>query len=398
MTESKRTTSRRLRLCVIISSFAVEGPQGGAERFAIEMVRRLDLEALEVTVCGLWDHGLAHERKWRALLHEQGIATVTTTAWTEHRWPDAIRALRFLRRYFSEHPQDIINSHSAFADIAATWGRLCGGARWLVRILHSEHEWYRHRLVGLVLNQILFPWVFAVEAGVSQKIASDLNRRPLARLLRRRARVLYNAIAWERFADRTIDVLAKRGSLGLPPDALVIGNVGRFTRQKGHRYLIEAMSRVIEHHPNCHLLLVGDGELRGRIEEQVARENLSSHVHFLGVRSDIEEILQTMDLFVSPSLWEGLPTVILEAMAARVPVICTAVSGSSELVENGHTGLIVKPGSGDALAEAILNLLGNMDRARQMADNAYAYARRFSIDEVAAEYNRLFTAYCREMK
>jgi len=376
----------------MISSFAVEGPQGGAERFAIEMARRLDLEALEVTVCGLWDHGLARERKWRDSLHAQGITTVTTTAWTEHRWPDAVRALRFLRQYFLEHPQDVINSHSAFADIAATWGRLYCGARWLVRTLHSEHEWYRHPAVGLALNQILFPWVFAVEAGVSQKIASDLDRRPLARLLRRRARVLYNAIDWERFAGRAIDVSAKRESLGLPRDALVIGNVGRFTWQKGHIYLIEAMARVVEGYPNGHLLLVGDGELRERIEEQVARENLSSHVHFLGVRSDVEEILRTMNLFVSPSLWEGLPTVILEAMAARVPVICTAVSGSSELVEHGHTGLIVQPGSGDMLAEAILNLLDSRDQARRMADGAYAYARRFSIDKVAAEYNRLFMA------
>lgn len=395
MTETRNTQSRRLRLCIIISSFAVEGPQGGAERFAVAIAHRLNLEIIDVTVCGLWHHGLPHEEEWQAPLHEKGITTVTTTDWTGNRWPDAIRSLRFLRRYFSKHPQDVINSHSAFSDIAAIWGKFHSGARWMVRTLHSEREWYRHRAVGLALNQLVFPWIFTEEIGVSRKIVSDLDHRPLARTLRRRAMVIYPGVQWEKFANRTIDPLAKRKSLGLPPDAQVIVNVGRFTPQKGHKYLIEAMAQIVARLPNCHLLLIGEGDLRGHTEELVASKGLQNHVHFLGGRNDVPEILQTVDLFASSSLWEGFPAVLIEAMAAHIPVVCTDVSGSRELIKNGHTGLIVQPGSGDALAEAIVDILNNRDRTRQMTANAYAYAEQFSIDAVAAQYNQLFMTYHR---
>ena len=389
-------TGRRIRVCFLISSFAVEGPQGGAERFAIEIARRLDPDVFETTVCGLWDHGVEHERRWRDLLHDRGVTTATAAEWTGRRGPDAVTALRFARRFFQDHPQDVVNSHSGFADVAAVWGGLTAARMRLVRTLHSEREWHRHRLVGWGLNQLAFPWVFDAETAVSGKIASDLNQRALARLLGRSAKVVYNAIDWSRFGSRSIDVVAKRESLGLPVRAPVVGCVARFSRQKGHVHLVEAMALVVKELPDCQLLLVGGGELRGQIEAQVDDLGLGRQVHFVGTRTDIEEIYPAMDIFVSSSLWEGLSTVILEAMAASVPVVCTAVSGSSELVEDGRSGILVPPASPRALADAILELLSNRDKAGRLASQGHESAQRFSIEEVASEYSRLFVSQVRD--
>ena len=160
--------------------------------------------------------------------------------------------------------------------------------------------------------------------------------------------------------------------------------------------MLRAMARVIGQLPESRLLLVGAGELCSQVRALADDLALDEHVHFVGTRDDIEEIYPVMDVFASASLWEGLPTVVIEAMAASVPVVCTAVSGSVELVDDGRTGLLVPPASPEALADAILRLLWHPDEARRMAARARESARRFSIDETAADYGRLFASCSRE--
>ena len=113
------------------------------------------------------------------------------------------------------------------------------------------------------------------------------------------------------------------------------------------------MAQVQEHIPTVQLLLVGDGELRGDLEAQTRSLGLSEIVTFAGHRADIPEILATLDLFVLPSLWEGMLNAVLEAMAAGLPVVATAVGGTAEVVVDGVTGLLVTPRDPDALANAI---------------------------------------------
>jgi glycosyltransferase involved in cell wall biosynthesis len=245
-------------------------------------------------------------------------------------------------------------------------------------------------LVGRVLNQLVFPLAFAAETAVSSKIATDLGRRPLAVLLGRRALVVHNAIDRTRFQNVSVDVAAKRKSLGLAVGAPVLGNVARFSPQKGHAHLIEAMNLVVQRRPDCQLLLVGGGELLPEIRTQVAELGLSSLVRFVGTRTDIEELYSVMDVYVSASLWEGLSTVVLEAMAASVPVVCTAVSGSAEMVDDGRSGIVVPPASPRDLAAAIIDLLDHPEKACRLASEANETARRFSIERAASEYSQLF--------
>ncbi len=179
--------------------------------------------------------------------------------------------------------------------------------------------------------------------------------------------------------------------LNLPADSALALVVGRLTGQKGHTFLIEALKSLIPARQNLHALLVGKGELRSALEAQVRQANLGEHVHFLGQRDDIPALLAAADMFILPSLWEGLSVALLEAMAAAKPVIATAVSGTRQVMVQRQTGLIVPPGNSSALAEAVDQLLAEPERAVAMGQAARQYvSANYSAEQQAARHIALY--------
>lgn len=185
-----------------------------------------------------------------------------------------------------------------------------------------------------------------------------------------------------------------RRELALSRSCRVIGFAGRLVEQKGLMYLLEAMPAVLARHPDCHLVVAGDGPLRAHLEERSASAGLSHHVTFLGRRSDIYGILKGLDVYVHPSLWEGLPMAVMEAMGACRPVVATAVDGTPEVVDDGKTGLLVPPRDAPRLAKAISAMLGAPERARAMGragrqrvEECFSY--RASARRVEAVYEQL---------
>ncbi len=142
--------------------------------------------------------------------------------------------------------------------------------------------------------------------------------------------------------------------------------VGTFKRQKGHAVLIAALGAIATRVPRLHVLLVGEGELSDDIRMQVEDAGLTGRVHFLGSRRDVPALLAASDSFVLPSLWEGLPVALVEAMASALPVVATAVSGTRQVMIDGETGFLVPPDDAPALARAIVELLSDPARASEM--------------------------------
>jgi glycosyltransferase involved in cell wall biosynthesis len=172
--------------------------------------------------------------------------------------------------------------------------------------------------------------------------------------------------------------------------------VGRFTEQKGHSLLIEAMPPILEAGENIHFVWVGQGPLEHSLRETVRRRGLGRWVHFLGQRSDVPELMAAADVFVLPSLFEGLPLVLLEAMAAALPVVGTSVCGIAEAVEHDRTGRLVERDP-DLLAQCIVDILRDPQQAarlgaagRQKVREEFSAARM--AREMVAVYEELVNA------
>ena len=181
-----------------------------------------------------------------------------------------------------------------------------------------------------------------------------------------------------------------RGSLGLKPDELLVVAVGNLYEVKGHRYAIEALASIAGE-TSWHLALAGRGREEAVLRELAASRGVSHRVHFLGVRSDVPDLLDAADVFVMPSLSEGLPMALLEAMAAGCAVVASAVGGIPEVVDDGFSGMLVPPRDVPALTDALRCLLQDRSLRQRLAAKAAAdVPDRFSVGRMADAYLALY--------
>lgn len=379
----------------IISGFAVEGPLGGIERFGIELVQCLNPQRVKPILCGLWAYQTPYEYKWLDHLVNKGIEAFIAGDWQDDApYRSFSRAVKAIPSQLNNQRIDIIHSHCQFGDIAALLLASRLKVKTLVRTVHNEREWPKRPLRRVLLTQLAFPWLFNTEIGVSQQVVDRLNQRPMARLRRRSAIRIYNALNLERFENLAVDRRMKRQSLGIEEGALVIGSVGRLTLQKGYAVLLDAAQRVLTLKSNVKFLIIGTGELEDHLKMYARQLGIEKQIVFTGARNDVEELLPVMDLFVNSSLWEGLPTVILESMAAGIPVVATRVSGNTELIAHELTGLLVPPDDPVALANAMNRLLEDRSLALSCAEKARSHVEMtFSIKHVAQHHEDLYLRY-----
>jgi len=202
--------------------------------------------------------------------------------------------------------------------------------------------------------------------------------------------VICNGVDTRRY-KHTLDKTLVRSQLGLEPNTRLIAVVATLKEQKGHRYLIDAVASIVPRCPDLHVLFIGDGDLREELQGQVQRLNLGDHIHFLGNRHDIPELLGVSDFFVLPSLWEGLPMALLEAMAAGLPIVATEVSGTVQVMIPNETGILVPPGDAQQLAQAVEQLISDLPRARAMGSAAKQRVEaEFSAKRQANEHLMLY--------
>ncbi|MCJ7533579.1 MAG: glycosyltransferase family 4 protein [Anaerolineales bacterium] len=185
-----------------------------------------------------------------------------------------------------------------------------------------------------------------------------------------------------------------REVLGISLQAQLLLSVGRLTDQKGHIYLVDAMPYVLSHFPDALVLLAGDGSTRQGLEERVRELGIGGAVRFLGTRSDIPALLAAADLFVLPSISEGMPNALLEAMGMGVPVVAFFLGCVEEIVTHGETGYLVFPGDARALGEAIVSLLENLDlRMRLGKAGRELVEKKYTLEQMCESYERIFKQF-----
>jgi len=182
-----------------------------------------------------------------------------------------------------------------------------------------------------------------------------------------------------------------RNELFLPIDKKIICFVGRLYIEKGISYLIEAWSEIIIAYPEVALLIIGDGPLMKSLKDKACALNLSDKIEFLGKKENISEYLQASDIFVLPSLSEGLSCALLEAMACGLPCIATKIGGNVDLIDDGKDGILVEPASREELASAILRLLKDKKSSKNIGNEARKkIPERYSINSIVPAYINLY--------
>jgi glycosyltransferase involved in cell wall biosynthesis len=386
-------TDQRIRILLIIFSFDIEAVGGGISRFAVSLSQVLDPSKFQVCLCGLWNRGTQVEKQRIRSLNAAGIEAFTCSPWNEaHPYQAFLNAYQNLRNYQKSYPIDIVHSHSLFGDIAALWLNFEGKAPIILRTLHNElrTEWSRRPLRRILLTNLLYPLAFDVEIGVSQFIRENLNQRWLAKWLGRDALTIHNALDSKRFSNRTDHSSAIKQELGIPENAYIVGSVGRLTQQKGYDILLDASAMAIKTIPNLFIVIVGDGEDSEILKQQAVRLGIEKQVLFTGPRSDVDTLLSIFDLFACSSRWEGLSTVVMEAMAAGVPILATDIPGNRELLHPGKSAWFVTPENANSLAEGMVNAYQNQDISKEYVQNAMAGVRSFDIEEIAKIHSRLY--------
>ena len=180
--------------------------------------------------------------------------------------------------------------------------------------------------------------------------------------------------------------------LGIQGKDFVVGTVGWLLRIKGPMILMKAMAYVWRKYPDCHLVYVGKGDLEEEMRHEVDRMGVSDHVHFLGWRDDIPEIMPVFDVFVLPSLNEGMGRVLVEAMAAGRPVVASKVGGIVDIVKHGQNGLLVEPADVEGLGKAITELLENREGRVQMGNRGRQLAPHYSIERMIENLDTLYAS------
>lgn len=287
------------------------------------------------------------------------------------------RATLALWRVFRRERPDIVHTHTSKA------GAIGRVAAWLAHVpivIHTPHGHIFYGYYGRVMSRVIRLAERAL-ARITDRIVTLTDRGAKEHVQYRIADpdkfvTIPSGISLSAFRTVRTDPAMKRKQLGLPPEGPVIGTVGRLVPIKGHEWLLKAAPRVLAEFPHVTFVFLGEGPLLGWLQQLAGKLGIGGHVMFLGARQDVPECLAMFDVFVFPSLNEGMGRALVEAMAMGVPAVATNVGGIPDVVVDGETGLLVPPLDDAALADALLGLLRDPVRRQ-----AYGQAARRRMDE-----------------
>ncbi len=342
----------RIKILLILEATA-----GGTRRYITQVLSHLDLNRFEpVLFCAaerdpafLEDIEIIRRRGIKVLFFpmKREISPISDF-WLTLKMSKAIR---------QEKP-DIVHTHSSKAGIIGrTAARLAGVAK----IAHTPHVFPFEMDVGkfkrrfyLFLERIAARWTSLLIA-----VSNSEKDVALEYGLFKAGNTVVNANGIDPELWRVVDIGEReklREQAGIPNGVFVVGMVGRFMPQKGHRILVEAAELLLKKNRDIHFVLVGEGELKNKIRNLTVSKKIESKFHFFEQTDRVADYYATFDCLVLPSLWEGCPFTAMEAMAMRIPVIASSVGGVSEIIEDRISGLLTPPADASSLADAIEKL------------------------------------------
>jgi glycosyltransferase involved in cell wall biosynthesis len=304
------------------------------------------------------------------------------------------RLLQKIRRHSGGAPL-WVHTHSSKAGIVGRWAACSLRAQ---RIVHSVHGFGHHRAYDPPLRFAAYAWAERLTAWTTHGFTADSSANA-ARLRdegllspgsSKPVEVVRCNISLQPFAEPAVNSSALRTALGLPPEAPVVLQVGCLKPQKDPLTFVRLAAQVARQNSATHFFMVGDGVLKAAVRAEAERLGLSHRLHLLGWRRDVAALLHLADVVVLTSLWEGLPQVFGQAMAAGKPLVATWVDGAAEAIAHGETGLLYAPGDALGMAQGVLRLLGDPPRRRAMGEAAKLRAAEFGEAPMLAALERFY--------
>jgi glycosyltransferase involved in cell wall biosynthesis len=355
-------------IAIVLNSFDA----GGTEHQMTELICRLDRRFFEVHVACLARRGVLRTRL------ETASIGITEFPLRSLKSVDTLHQARRFVRWCRDRRVRVLQACDFYANVFALPAATI--ARVPVRLGSRRDVTMPERSPGQrLLQRLSYPLAHRVIANSSAAAERLIQEgvRPS------KVVTIANGLDFDRFAVR------QQGSPSRRPR--IVTTVANLRPGKGHDVLLKAAARLVRRVPDIRFRIVGDGPRRGDLERQAAALRVSSHVEFLGYRSDVAELLRQSDIFALPSLMEASPNALIEAMAAGVPIVATRVGGIPEAIEHERSGILVAPQDDRALAAGIARLIKRPQIASRLADAARQSAEsRFSFDRMVNEFQQLY--------
>ena len=350
--------------------------KGGAERFLTTLLKNIDKTRIAPVVCCLNWKGV-----WAREVEDAGVEVIELNKRGKF---DLIAFLKLIK-IIKNGKFDIVNTHLWAADVIGRMAAMFVGTKVIVSTAQNVDIWKKswHKNVDKLLsyrtNQVI-----AVSGAVKEYYHNQVGI-PLKKIS-----YIPNAIETERFEDAKSGEYIYKVS-GFSANDFILACVGRLTEQKGQKYLLVSLSLLKPRYPNIKILFVGYGEDEKKLKELANKLGVQDSVRFMGYRNDIPQILSISSGLVLPSLYEGLPLCVLEAMAAGKPVIATDAGGTKEVIVNDKTGFLVPYENSEKLSAAIEKLFNLPDQGKKMGEKAREVVNvDYSIRSVADQTAELF--------
>lgn len=378
-----------MKVLQIVRGMDIGGRDGGGEKFGLELTRELKTIGIDVRLCSLSRSSSEVEKKWITDLTDKGIEVFFACPAPK---VDLHQALSVLKAYIRKNDISLVHSQSQRCTVIMVLLKIFGGIKHLVRTAHTPLEfgvqWYQS-LNRLVFIQFIYPIIVDVEVGVSGQIVNNLNNRPLYKLMHRNAIKIYNGIP-DSVVESQADDLFTAFRSGLLKNEWIITAAGLMRSYKRFDIAIKSMPMILKGVPQARLALAGDGPELAHLKQLAHEIGVTDQVWFMGQQDNIPAILRESHLFVLPSQIEGLSTVVLEAMAAGVPIIVSDIEGNLELIKNGFNGWVFKLGEPDQLAHAVLDAFHHPELCRLYRENSMRVLENFYFHQIVRQYCELY--------
>ncbi len=375
-------TGRTIKLAMVITELEI----GGAERCLVSVARGVDKRRFEPTVYSLAQRPADHRSGLVAQLEQDAIPVHFLGFSSKWQLPAAIGQLAQALR---EQGPQVVQSMLFHANIVTGLAlRRLDGVPWCAGIRVADPSHLRQSVECRVIKD-------AAQVACVSRLVADYAARTM-RLPREKLLVVPNGIDSDDCMRR---IPADLQALGVPRSRRVITCVSRLVKQKGLDQLLAAMPRLAKSLPEHDVLLVGDGPQASALRRLASRLGIAARVHFCGFQPNVLEILLASDLLVLPSRWEGMPNVLLEAMACQRPVVCTEVEGVLEVLGPLSQHQTVPLGKPQLLADKVLRILGDADLASSLGQaNHRRVAECFSLGDMIHRYELLFEGLSHGLK